>query len=83
MWALVGVSVAALALLALAARTPGSRTSLASTSTSTSTAKLWGSGVSSQDSVSVSAADIVNLGLRAPAGFNVRAINVSANDVAR
>jgi hypothetical protein len=72
------------ALLALAAQSPGDAPA---PSLAAKTSKLWShdgeNGDSSTQAVAVNEDDISNLGLRAPSGFNVPSVNVTADDIAR
>ena len=75
-----------LALVALAVHSSGHHhASLAVRKSATS--KLWthegADGSTSGIQVSVTEQDIDNLGLRAPAGFNIPSVNVSEDDIAR
>lgn len=83
-WTVGAGIVAAVALLALAAQSPGDAPA---PSLAAKTSKLWShdgeNGDSSTQAVAVNEDDISNLGLRAPSGFNVPSVNVTADDIAR
>jgi hypothetical protein len=90
--ALIGVCVAAMALVALALHSSGQAQSgqapgLSLAAKRAAVSKLWShegaNGASSGDTVAVTEDDVSNLGLRAPAGFNVPSVNVTAEDIAR